>query len=257
MTDIANEPDDQMSMVRFLVYAQPVRRRGPGRDDVDVDEEQGAARRHPHACSTPTRRCSRTCCSTQPGFPTADALRARGRRRASRATAWPRSGADKMSRRRRADRRAPPTRRRAAALGARLGRHQHAGAGAARTRSATRTPAQLDALVVASCASTRSPIRTTPGRGCGASSRRCTTSRCRRRRTARSTTCATWTGISGDRFYRNAPGADFTTFTDAWVNANIRSKGPLGKLYPYPVLHPRGRHAVVPRPDRQRPRRAR
>jgi hypothetical protein len=45
---------------------------------------------------------------------------------------------------------------------------------------------------------------------------------------------ATWTGISGDRFYKNAPGADFTTFTDAWVNANIRGKGPLGKLYPFP-----------------------
>ena len=45
---------------------------------------------------------------------------------------------------------------------------------------------------------------------------------------------ATWTGISGDRFYRNAPGADFTTFTDDWVNANIRSKGPLGKHYPMP-----------------------
>ena len=45
---------------------------------------------------------------------------------------------------------------------------------------------------------------------------------------------ATWTGISGDRFYKNAPGADFTSFTDAWVNANIRSKGPLGKLYPVP-----------------------
>jgi Cellulose-binding Sde182, nucleoside hydrolase-like domain/Cellulose-binding protein Sde0182, C-terminal domain len=45
---------------------------------------------------------------------------------------------------------------------------------------------------------------------------------------------ATWTGISGDRFYRNAPGADFAPFTDEWVNANIRSKGPLGKLYPFP-----------------------
>jgi hypothetical protein len=45
---------------------------------------------------------------------------------------------------------------------------------------------------------------------------------------------ATWTGISGDRFYRNAPGADFTTFTDEWVNANIRSKGPLGTHYPMP-----------------------
>jgi hypothetical protein len=45
---------------------------------------------------------------------------------------------------------------------------------------------------------------------------------------------ATWTGISGDRFYRNAAGADFTTFTDAWVNTNIRARGPLGALYPYP-----------------------
>ncbi|WP_234800735.1 DUF1593 domain-containing protein [Luteitalea pratensis] len=45
---------------------------------------------------------------------------------------------------------------------------------------------------------------------------------------------ATWTGISGDRFYRNAPGADFRTFTDGWVDANIRARGPLGKHYPYP-----------------------
>jgi hypothetical protein len=45
---------------------------------------------------------------------------------------------------------------------------------------------------------------------------------------------ATWTGISGDRFYRNAPGADFTTFSDEWVSANVRTQGPLGKLYPYP-----------------------
>lgn len=45
---------------------------------------------------------------------------------------------------------------------------------------------------------------------------------------------ATWTGISGDEFYRNAPGADFTTFTRGWIDEHIRSKGPLGKLYPLP-----------------------
>ncbi len=45
---------------------------------------------------------------------------------------------------------------------------------------------------------------------------------------------ATWTGISGDGFYRNASGADFSTFTDEWVNANVRRKGPLGTLYPVP-----------------------
>jgi hypothetical protein len=43
---------------------------------------------------------------------------------------------------------------------------------------------------------------------------------------------ATWTGISGDRYYRNGGGADFTTVTNEWLEANIRSKGPLGKLYP-------------------------
>lgn len=45
---------------------------------------------------------------------------------------------------------------------------------------------------------------------------------------------ATWTGISGDRFYKNAPGADLSTFSDEWVDANVRAKGPLGKHYPYP-----------------------
>ena len=63
---------------------------------------------------------------------------------------------------------------------------------------------------------------------------------------------ATWTGISGDRFYRNAPGADFTTFTDEWVNANIRSKGPLGKLYPYPCCIHEGDTPSFLGSDRQR-----
>jgi hypothetical protein len=43
---------------------------------------------------------------------------------------------------------------------------------------------------------------------------------------------ATWTGISGDKYYRNGAGADFTTVTNEWLDTNIRSKGPMGKLYP-------------------------
>ena len=43
---------------------------------------------------------------------------------------------------------------------------------------------------------------------------------------------ATWTGISGDNYYRNGAGADSTTVTNEWLDANIRAKGPLGKLYP-------------------------
>jgi Protein of unknown function (DUF1593) len=43
---------------------------------------------------------------------------------------------------------------------------------------------------------------------------------------------ATWTGISGDLYYRNGAGADSSTVTNEWLDANIRSKGPLGKQYP-------------------------
>ena len=43
---------------------------------------------------------------------------------------------------------------------------------------------------------------------------------------------ATWTGISGDRYYRNCAGADDRTVTNEWLETNIRSKGPLGKMYP-------------------------
>jgi len=43
---------------------------------------------------------------------------------------------------------------------------------------------------------------------------------------------ATWTGISGDFYYRNCAGADSSLVTNEWLEKNIRSKGPLGKLYP-------------------------
>lgn len=43
---------------------------------------------------------------------------------------------------------------------------------------------------------------------------------------------ATWTGISGDLYYRNCAGADPSLVTNEWLDRNIRSKGPLGKLYP-------------------------
>ncbi|MDE3105814.1 MAG: DUF1593 domain-containing protein [Acidobacteriota bacterium] len=43
---------------------------------------------------------------------------------------------------------------------------------------------------------------------------------------------ATWTGISGDIYYRNGDGADTSLVTNAWLDTNIRSKGPLGAVYP-------------------------
>ena len=44
---------------------------------------------------------------------------------------------------------------------------------------------------------------------------------------------ATWTGISGDKYYRNVPsGADSKLVSNEWLERNIRAKGPLGKAYP-------------------------
>jgi hypothetical protein len=45
---------------------------------------------------------------------------------------------------------------------------------------------------------------------------------------------ATWTGLAGDEFYKNAPGADWTTVSEAWLNEHVRNKGPLGAYYPLP-----------------------
>ena len=53
-----------------------------------------------------------------------------------------------------------------------------------------------------------------------------------RRPNAENSYLATWTGISGDIYYRNGEGADDRSVTNEWLDRNIRSKGPLGKLYP-------------------------
>jgi hypothetical protein len=43
---------------------------------------------------------------------------------------------------------------------------------------------------------------------------------------------ATWTGISGERWYKYKTGADATIVDNTWVKANIQRKGPLGAEYP-------------------------
>ncbi|MBK8502602.1 MAG: DUF1593 domain-containing protein [Saprospiraceae bacterium] len=43
---------------------------------------------------------------------------------------------------------------------------------------------------------------------------------------------ATWTGISGDRHYKNGPYYAFDLVDNPWLEENIMSHGPLGNLYP-------------------------
>jgi hypothetical protein len=44
---------------------------------------------------------------------------------------------------------------------------------------------------------------------------------------------ATWSGISGDRFHGRFAGADFAIVDNPWLDQHIRSKGPLGKQYEF------------------------
>jgi len=43
---------------------------------------------------------------------------------------------------------------------------------------------------------------------------------------------ATWSGISGDFFHARCAGPDFRLVSNEWLHANIQRKGPLGKEYP-------------------------
>jgi hypothetical protein len=230
LTDIANEPDDQMSLVRLLVYSNQLDVEGlvastsawmkrAVRPDVIRSVIDAYAEVQPNLLRH------------QPGFPSADALRAvvtTGQPGYGMAAV----GADRMSPGAeliiRAGDRADPRPLWVTAWGG-----ANTLAQALLHVRATRTPAQLEQFVSKLRVYTISDqddagpwIRrefptlhyiASPSTQDGAQYY-----------------MATWTGISGDRFYSNAPGADFTTFTDAWVDANIRAKSPLGARYPHP-----------------------
>lgn len=44
---------------------------------------------------------------------------------------------------------------------------------------------------------------------------------------------ATWIAIGGDKFHGRFGGADFSLVSNEWLDRHVRSKGPLGSLYPH------------------------
>ncbi|BET66982.1 DUF1593 domain-containing protein [Opitutales bacterium ASA1] len=44
---------------------------------------------------------------------------------------------------------------------------------------------------------------------------------------------ATWIAIGGDKFHGRFGGADFDLVTNEWLDRNVRAKGPLGAVYPH------------------------
>jgi hypothetical protein len=230
MTDIANEPDDQMSMVRFLVYANQFDVEGLiattstwMKNKVRPDVIQMLVDAYELVRPNLAKH--------QPGFPSADALR-RVIASGQGGYGMDAVGSDKMT---------PGAELILRSAGSQDPRPLWVLAwGGTNTLAqallharTTKTPAELDAIVSKLRVYTISDqddagpwIRREfptvhyigmPSTPDGAQYY-----------------LATWTGISGDNFYKNAPGADFTTFSDAWVQTNIRSKGPLGKHYPLP-----------------------
>ena len=230
LTDIANEPDDQMSLVRFLVYA----------NEWDVEGLVATTSTWMRSTVRPDairavldayERVQPNLLRHAPGFPPASALRAvvaagqDGFGMDAVGVGRDSEGARLLAR---AAEKADPRPLWVLAWGG-----TNTLAQALTTLRATRTPGQMEAIVrrlrvyAISDQDDAGPWlrRTFPDLHYIASPAT---------RNGEEYYLATWTGISGDRFYRNAPGADFTTFTDEWVNAHIRSKGPLGALYLYP-----------------------
>ena len=230
MTDIANEPDDQMSLVRFLVYAT----------DYDVEgliATTSTWMKHKvrpdviRAVLDAYGEVRPQLAKHADGFPSVESLRAvivEGQSSYGMAAVGPdkqSAGADLILR---AAERPDPRPLWVLAWGG-----TNTLAQALLTARATKTPEALDAIVsklrvyAISDQDDAGPWirREFPGlQFIGIPS---TTD-------GEQYYLATWTGISGDRFYRNAPGADFSTFATPWVNEHIRSKGPLGKHYPFP-----------------------
>ena len=230
LTDVANEPDDQMSLVRFLVYSNELDVEGLVattstwmKDKVRPDVihmlldayEQVQPNLLKHAAGFPTAAALRACvASGQPGY----GMAAVGRGRTS-------PGAELIVRAALRDDPRP--------LWVVVWGGANTLAQALADARATRTPREVEAIVARLRVYTISDQddagpwlrREFPALHYVASPST---------QDGEEYSLATWTGISGDRFYRNAPGADFTTFTDEWVDENVRSKGPLGKHYPYP-----------------------
>jgi hypothetical protein len=230
MTDIANEPDDQMSMVRFLVYANQYDIEGL----VATTSNWMRNKVRPdviHSLIDAYAQVVTRLNTHEQGFPAADALRklvVSGQPGFGMAAVGPDKRSDGADLIISAAQRSDPRPLWVLAWGG-----ANTLAQALLQARATRSPAQLDEMIsrlrvyAISDQDDAGPwirrefpalhyiaLPSTPD--------------------GDQYYLATWTGISGDRFYKNAPGADFSTWADAWVDAHIRSKGPLGKLYPYP-----------------------
>ena len=229
LTDIENEPDDAMSMVRFLTYS----------NQFDVEGLVATTSIHQRDKTAAWRiRRDRRGLRQGPGQPrTARAGFPDGRRTCCRVISegWPAYGMQAVGEGKDSPgsealiARGGP-RRSASALGAGLGRPERAGAGAV---EGAEDPAAGGAREVRGQAPRLHHLR--PGRQRAVAAQdvpRPVLHHQPRRRRGRRLPPRTWSGISGDHFHGRFGGADFAIVDNPWLDRNVRRKGPLGAQYP-------------------------
>jgi hypothetical protein len=230
LTDIENEPDDAESLVRFLVYSNNWDVEGLVATTSVHQQDKTAAWRIRQTLDA-YAKVRDNLVKHEPGYPTADALRAvlrEGRPNFGMAAVGPNK--DSPGSRliiEAADRPDPRP------LWVLVWGGPNCLAQALWTVRATRSPDDLDRFVSKLRVYTISDqddsgpwIRKTfpalfyiasPGIHAGGAYHQ-----------------ATWSGISGDHFHGRFTGPDFSIVDAPWLEKNIRAKGPLGEQYPVP-----------------------
>ena len=229
VSDIGNEPDDQMSFVRLLLYSNEIDLEGL----VATTSTWQKSATHPetmHEIIAKYGEVRPNLLKHAPGWPTAadlDRLVSTGQPAYGMAAVGPgKSSPGAQALVKAADRDDSE-----AVMDHHLGRCQYAGSGVARCSRHTFAGGAGEDLWPG-FASTRFPIRMTPDHGSAKNFRICFMLSVHHPPNSGEYYYATWTGISGDVYYRNGEGADFSTVTNEWLDANIRGKGPMGKQYP-------------------------
>ena len=209
ISDIGNEPDDQMSFVRLLLYSNELEIEGL----IATTSTWQKTAMHPETM----RQLIDAYGEVRPnlllnakGWPEAADLASRVFAGQS-AYGMAATGPGKVSDGAKAIIRAGERKRQPAAMDLHLGRRQHTGAGASWKCARARTPEELARFIAQAPRLFDLAIRTMPAHGFAASFQTCITSSRRRRPPAANIISPRGPASAVIDYYRNGAGADFTT----------------------------------------------
>ena len=250
LTDIENEPDDAMSMVRFLTYA----------NHVDIEGLAATTSLHQQRRVAPERirrivqaygKVRDNLERHEQGFPNWRSVAEPWLPRASPSMGWTASEKGKtLPPPRRSSR--PPTKMIHVQCGLRLGADPTVLAQALWKVRETRSAEELNKFVAKLRVFIRSRTKTIVARGSARSFPTLFYVASPGFHPGGAYHHATWSGISGDYFHARCPGADFSLVTNEWLDKEHPPKRATRKRVSALGIPDGGRHAVVPKPYQQR-----